>query len=107
MFETGAETYYKLTNGLVPISVSDIFQMEMHPYGPCDTDTSLVYRFNTLKYGKLSVRYESANIWNRPPAGVKCGPSLGMILRKVLKTWKAPLCRCGLGMLCVFNMLKV
>ena len=67
---------YKATNGLAPVYVSDIFQRKIHSYSLRDTNTLSLYKFNTIKYGNLSLRYEAANIWNKLPPSVKCVPCL-------------------------------
>ncbi len=64
----------------------------VHSYGLRDTNTLSLYKFNNIKYEKLSLRYEAAisgisyylvfNVY-----------ALWIILRKVLKsikTWKRP-----------------
>ena len=96
---------YKATNGLAPVYVSDIFQrkIHVHSYSLRDTNTLSLPKFNTIKYGKLSLRYEATNIWNKLPPSVKCVPSLD-VFKKSIKTWKGLLCMCGSCMLRAFKL---
>ena len=87
---------YKATNGLAPAYVSDIFyrKIHIHSYSLRDKNTLSLCKFNTIKYGKLSLRYEAANIWNKLPPSFTCVPCLDDF-KKSIKTWKGPLCMCG------------
>ncbi len=75
----------------------------VHLHGIRDTNTLSLYKFNTIMYGKLSLRYEAANIWNKLPPTVKCAPSLDD-LEKSIKTWKGPLRMCLSCVLCDFKV---
>ncbi len=96
---------YKATNGLAPVYVWDIFQrkIHVHSYSLRDTNTLSLCKFNTIKYGKLSLRYEASNISNKLPPSVKCVQCLDDF-KKSTKTWKGPLCMCGSCMLCAFKL---
>ena len=53
------------------------FKGNVHVHVQRDTNTLSLFKFNTIKYGKRSLRYEAANIWNKLPPSVKLVPSLG------------------------------
>ena len=60
-----------VTNGIAPQAASDTFKrIEIHSHDLCDTSNLSLHKFSTIKYGKLSLRYEADNIWDKLPPPV-------------------------------------
>ena len=63
----------------------------------------LIPKFNSITYGKSSLRYMGPFYWNKLPNDVKQAASF-KLFKKALKCWM-PTCSCNVCILCkVMNM---
>ena len=50
-------------------------------------------KFRTIQYGKHSLRYEGAQMWNQLDDDIKRAINLN-VFRSCIKKWKGPNCSC-------------
>lgn len=75
---------YKVKNGLAPNSFNEIFSLKQSPYNLRNSDFNLPI-FNTIKYGKHSLRYFGPMLWTKLNDGIKNLPSLISFKKAVRK----------------------
>ena len=75
---------YKAKHSLCPQYISDLFTSKNTRINLRNADINIP-RFNTVNYGKHSLRYLSARIWSKLDAGVKSSATLGIFKVKIRK----------------------
>ena len=70
-----------------------------------DNNKLVLQPFNTVQYGKRSIRYQGPSLWNILPSHVKCLNDIGIFKSAILKNNYFSNCECGLCMLCLRNSL--
>ena len=93
---------YKVLNGLTPTFLCDIFIPKEHQYNFRNSNTLHLYDFKTIKYGRNSVRYQGAKVWNDLPNDIKCLESVNTF-KKAVQKWTGPSCGCGVCQVCYFG----
>lgn len=71
-----AITMYKIKNGMAPQYITELFTAQGSHYEMRDTDKLRLPAFKTVSYGKNSLRYFGANLWNTIPVEIKTHSSL-------------------------------
>ena len=61
--------------------------------------------FNTVQYGKKSIRYQGPSLWNALPSHVKCLDDKASFKSDIYKNDYFNHCECGLCLLCLRNSL--
>jgi len=74
--KAAAVLMYKITNGMSPNYLSDLFKKKDSKYSMRDNNKYILPRFNTVTYGKKSFRYFGAWLWNNIPADIKASSSI-------------------------------
>ena len=76
---------YKVKNGLLASSgISELFQTKNSGYSLRNSDFNIP-RFNTIRYGKHSLRYQGPLIWSKLSAELRGLPSLKAFKAKIRK----------------------
>ena len=70
-----ATLMYKVKYGLVPGNVVDIFSIKSSKYHFSNVDFHIP-RFDSVRYGKHSIRYFGSYIWSRLDSKIKDKPTL-------------------------------
>ena len=68
---------YKIKNKLLPKTVIDLFTCPNHKYNLRNTDFS-INNFNTVKYGKNSLRYFGPHLWSKLNLSIRSEPSVSV-----------------------------
>ena len=68
---------YKVKNDLVPSYISEIFTRKDTCYNLRDNDFEIP-RFNTIRYGKHTLRYQGSYIWSKLGNSLRKLPSLSI-----------------------------
>ena len=70
-----ATLMYKVKHGLAPTIVSDMFNCKSQRYSLRNSDFNIP-RFETVRYGKHSIRYLGPFIWAKLSTSLRTAPSL-------------------------------
>ena len=73
---------YKVNNDLVPSYISEIFTRKGTRYNLRNSDFEIP-RFNTIRYGKHTLRYQGPYIWSKLENGMRELPSLSIFKIKI------------------------
>jgi len=76
---------YKIRKGTAPTFLHDLISYQNAPYDMRDQEKCILPEFKTIKYGKNSLRYFGAKLWNTLPHAIKCSPSLNTFKSAVSK----------------------
>jgi len=93
---------YKSTNSLGPKYLHDMFEIKTVNYNLRNTCNLKQPKFNTVKYGKLSFRYEGPALWNILDNQIKESESLN-IFKEAIKQWPGISCNCSVCSTCILN----
>ena len=75
---------YKVKCGLTPTCISDLFARKNSTYALRKSDFELT-RFNTIRYGKHSIRYMGPFLWSKLPKDLKESPNVTTFRNKIRK----------------------
>ena len=75
---------YKVKHGLVPDCVSELFVRKGSTHTLRNSDFVLP-RFETIRYGKHSVRYLGPLLWSKLPDNQRDLPNLSVFINKIRK----------------------
>ena len=75
---------YKVKHGLVPYCVSELFVRKVSTHSLRNSDFVLP-RFETIRYGKHSVRYLGPFLWSKLTDNQRDSPSLHVFINKIRK----------------------
>ena len=75
---------YKVKHGLVPDCVSELFVRKSSTHSLRNSDFVLP-RFETIRYGKHSVRYLGPFLWSKLTENQRDSPSLRVFINKIRK----------------------
>ena len=92
------QTYKILDNKSPPIPKEFLSRKETS-YSLRDNDKLILPKFNTIKYGKKSFRYQAAQLWNLLPLEIKCTKDIETFKDK-LNRWEGIYCNCGACFIC-------
>ena len=77
---------YKVKNYLAPSYVIDLFNERETVYNMRNADALVLPKFNSIKYGKRSLTFYGAKLWNNLPQSIKDSPSL-FVFKKNITKW--------------------
>ena len=76
---------YKVRKGTAPSYVNELFNLQQSQYEMRDNDKFVLPNYNTISYGKSSLKYFGAKLWNSIPVDIKSSPSLSTFKTSVNK----------------------
>ena len=76
---------YKVRKGTAPSYVTELFNLQQSHYEMRDNDKFVLPNYNTISYGKSSLRYFGAKLWNNIPVDIKSSSSLSTFKSSVNK----------------------
>ena len=79
-----ATVMYKVKNGLAPVSIAELFGTNNDTYFLRNSDF-IIPRYNTVCYGKHSIRFLGPYIWTKLTLTVRESPSLQSFKRNLRK----------------------
>lgn len=80
-----ATTIYKIRNGSAPRYLQDLIRIQNSPYDMRDHDKCILPEYKTIRFGKRSLRYFGAKLWNSIPKEIKRSPSLNTFKSAISK----------------------
>ena len=95
---------FKTINGLNPSFMNDMFVNNDINYELRDPSKLIQPRVRSDKYGKCSLRYHGAKLWNDLPVEIKCTENLTEF-KGLIQSWTGPSCSCSHCILCVINQM--
>ncbi len=90
-----ATEVYKVMNNIGPDYVKDIFNVKDNLYNMRNTRPLIQPNYNTVTYGRNSIKYKGAMIWNKLPKDIKEALSLKQF-KNMIKKWEGPSCSCNM-----------
>ena len=90
---------FKITSNDCPPFISDLFSDKSIPYHLRDKHKLEQPVYSTITYGKNSLRYEGAKLWNMLPPYIKGATSVSQF-NGLIRKWLGPSCSCSLCILC-------
>ena len=100
-----AEFVYKVLNDLAPPIDRSFFEKQTSPYDMRDNNKLVQPVFNTMQYGKRSIRYQGPLLWNVLPPHVKSSGSFDVFKSVLRRNDYMNTCECGTCILCLRNSL--
>ena len=77
---------YKIKNNLLPKIVIDLFTCPNHKYNLIIRNTDFsINTFNTVKYGKNSLRYFGPHLWSKLNSSIRLEPCFSVFKNKIRK----------------------
>ena len=95
---------YKCINNITPSYSHKMFNIKNNSRSLRNKYVLDVPMFNTVKFGKTSLCYEGAKLWNSLDNNVKCSDSLYSFKQNIGR-WQGPSCTCSFCIACVLNNL--
>ena len=83
---------YKANRNLSPTYIQELFSQKESSYDARSVRMELP-KFNTKTFGKNSISYKGAYIWNDLPSDVRNAISLSDF-KNIIKNWNGPFCQC-------------
>ena len=77
---------YKAMKGIAPSYVNEMFQTQESQYEMRDNDRCVLPKYNTVSFGKNSIRYYGAKLWNNIPTTIKSSTSLNTF-KSAINKW--------------------
>ena len=79
---------YKVENNMVPAYIADIFARRAQAYDIRNGSQFSIPSFNTITFGKKSLKYYGPKLWSLTPGKVKHSPTLSSFKTNVTKRLK-------------------
>ena len=90
---------YKITTLSGPPFLHDLYLKKETSYNLRDNLQLKQPAYHSITYGKHSLRYEGAKLWNTLPLSMKEATTISQFKRLVY-TWLGPTCSCSMCVLC-------
>ena len=90
---------HKILTHQSPSFLNDLFVMKDSAYNLRDNVKVHQPVFNTMTFGRNSLRYQGAKLWNLLPIEIKKATNVKQF-RNLIKTWLGPSCNCAMCVLC-------
>ena len=91
---------YKSINKLNPAFLHDLFVKKCTGHDLRGAISLNQPKYDTVKYGFNSIRYQGARLWNQLPPEFRCEESNIQMFKTLVKKWNGPKCECGFCCLC-------
>jgi len=95
---------YKSIHKLGPSYLHNLFTAKVSNYDFRSVSSLTLPKFNTVTYGKGTLKYEGCKLWNELSNDMKSSPTLKVFKSKLAK-WKGPICSCNTCLLCQIHHL--
>ena len=79
-----AKLMFKVKHSLVPLNISDLFNLKNTQYNLRNSDFELP-RFETIKFGRNSIRYMRPLTWSKLPRRLRMIETLNSFKRNIRK----------------------
>lgn len=99
------ELVFKVLNNLAPPIPGNFFVKQISPYNMRDNQKLVLPSFNTIQYGKRSIRYQGPSLWNTLPSHTKLSEDIVSFKSSLSKIDCLNKCECGICILCLRNSL--
>ena len=96
---------YKVLHNLAPPVSNTFFKMQDTPYNMRDNHKLIKPVFKTIQYGKRSIAYQGAHLWNMLPSYIKNIDELSEFSNCLRAERHVLTCECGNCILCLRNNL--
>ena len=90
---------YKILNNISPPFLNDTYVKKETNYDLRDNNKLQQPDYKTITYGKNSLRYQGAKLWNNLPPHIKESTNVNHF-KKLIKAWLGPSCSCSMCILC-------
>ena len=84
---------FKIYYRQCPVYVDDLITKTQHTYNTLNINFLVPSSFDTIKFGKMSFKYDSTLLWNSLPTALR-EESNFKVFKKLLNKWNGPLCKC-------------
>jgi hypothetical protein len=95
---------YKIINKMGPKYLHDMFTVKDNNYNVRNKLTLVLPKFNTVKYGKKSIKYEGVKFWNLLTNEVRQAINVD-VFKRFLRNWQGPVCSCHNCSMCMLNSI--
>ena len=87
---------FKVKHGICPTYISDLFYLQTTQYSLRNSEF-VIPSFNTVRYGKHSIKYLGPTLWRRLPRGTRSATTLSQFKKLVrqMDLWKLISNECG------------
>ena len=96
---------FEVLHDLAPSVDISFLSKQISPYDMRDNNKLVLPDFNTIKYGKRSIRFQGPSLWNVLPSHVKCLHDIASFKLDINKNDYFNNCECGSCILCLRNSL--
>jgi hypothetical protein len=100
IIKSTVEQVFKIQNDLAKPIQSSFFVNPNSAYDMRNENRLKLPKYNTVKYGKHSLRYMGPYLWNKTPTAMQNCDSLKEF-KDILNEWEGPKCNCGYCFLCI------
>ncbi len=94
---------YKTINGMSPESLQDLFVIKANVHDLSDNNKMKLYKFNTMTYGKYSIKYVAGILWNSINVDIKNTENVNVVKRNI-RNWQGPICQCDECLIYIFKV---
>ena len=77
---------FKIRKGTTPTYLKELFTAQETQYNMRDNEKFALPQYNTITYGRNSIRYLGAKLWNSIPSLTRKSPSLNTF-KSAVKNW--------------------
>ena len=96
---------FKVIKNLAPPMDSNFFTKQVSPYNMRDSNKLVVPPFNTIQFGKKSIRFQGPSLWNSLPGYIKCYEDHDAFKLTLSKSDFLSDCKCTSCILCLRNTI--
>ena len=96
---------FKVINGLAPPMDSSFFIKQVSPYNMRDNNKLVIPPFDTIQFGKKSIRFQGPSLWNSLPGYIKCYEDHDAFKLTLSKSDFLSDCKCTSCILCLRNTI--
>ena len=93
---------YQSTNKISPKYLHDMFKVKTVNHNLRNACLLNQPKFNTVKYGKQTLKYEGPKLWNMLDNNIKEAQSAN-IFKNLIKQWPGISCNCSVCAACILN----
>ena len=99
------EFVFKVMKDLAPPMDNNFFIKQVSPYNMRDSNKLVLPSFNTIQFGKRSIRYQGPSLWNSLPSDIKCFQEFDAFKSALKNSNCLNSCNCTACVLCQRNYL--
>ena len=95
---------YKCINDIGPSYLQGLFKLKDCGYDTRNLFTLEQPKFNTVKYGRHSISYLGAKLWNSLDNNLKSAGDFKSF-KTLISSWEGPSCKCSVCEMCATALL--